>query len=84
MHKYHVRFSDLFAQLGLASDTQSVKNFIEKHAPIHDCVKLEDAVFWTASQATLLKEAILLDANWAQVVDQLDAALREKISLNAQ
>ena len=84
MHKHHVRFTDLFAQLGLAYDTQSVESFIEKNAPLHETVKLEDAAFWSASQATFLREAIVLDANWAEVVDQLDTALREKTTYSPQ
>ena len=39
-------------------------------------VLLADAPFWTPAQATLLREELLEDADWAEVIDQLNAALR--------
>ena len=38
---------------------------------------LADAFFWSPSQAELLREEILDDADWAEVVDQLDVLLRK-------
>lgn len=72
---YH-RFSELFAQLGLRSDPAGIQAFIGSHAPLAPGVLLADAPFWTAAQATLLREELLGDADWAEVVDQLNAALR--------
>ncbi len=72
---YH-RFSELFAQLGLASDDESIRSFIAEHRPLPGDVKLEDAAFWTPAQAQLLRETIADDADWAEVVDHLNAALR--------
>ena len=39
-------------------------------------VLLADAPFWTPSQATLLREELLEDADWAEVIDRLNSALR--------
>ncbi len=68
-------FSELFAQLGLANDEASIRQFIATHAPLPDAVRLEDAPFWSPSQADLLREERLDDADWAMVVDQLNVAL---------
>lgn len=70
------RFSDLFAQLGLPADEQAIRQFIASHGPLRADVLLADAPFWTASQAAFLKEEKLEDADWAELVDQLDLALR--------
>ena len=76
MNQSFHRFSELFAQLGLPSEDHEIRRFIQGHAPLAPGVKLEEADFWTPAQATLLKEAILHDGDWAEVVDQLNAALR--------
>ena len=70
------RFSELFKQLGLLADDASIASFLMQHAPLPGAVALEDAPFWTPAQATLLREEILRDADWAEVVDQLNQALR--------
>jgi hypothetical protein len=72
---YH-RLEELFDQLGLPSDTGSIYFFIVQNSPLNNGTRLEDAPFWTASQAAFLHEKIQLDANWAGVVDQLNVALR--------
>jgi hypothetical protein len=69
-------FSELFAQLGLPSDRESIDSFINAHAPVKADVQLADAPCWTPAQASLLREEILLDADWAETVDQLNLALR--------
>ena len=69
-------FSDLFAQLGLPADEQSIQQFIASHGPLGADILLADAPFWTPSQAAFLKEEKLEDADWAELVDQLDLALR--------
>lgn len=58
-------FSELFAQLGLPSDAQSMEALLDRHAP-----------FWSPSQATLLREELLEDGDWSSVVEQLNEALR--------
>ena len=69
-------FSELFAQLGLPADERAIRQFIAAHAPLRSDLDLADAPFWTASQAAFLKEEKLEDADWAEVVDQLNLALR--------
>lgn len=66
----------LFDQLGLASSESDIQSFIEKHSPIPDKTLLHEASCWTTSQATLLKELIEEDADWAEVVDEFDARMR--------
>jgi hypothetical protein len=68
-------FSELFVQLGLPEDEASIQSFIEAHSPIGADVRLADAPFWTDAQAALLREQFIADAEWAEVVDQLNLAL---------
>ncbi|MBL8471475.1 MAG: DUF2789 domain-containing protein [Rhodocyclaceae bacterium] len=68
--------TNLFAQLGLASDVESIDSFIETHSPLSREVLLEEASFWTSTQACFLREEILDDADWAEVIDELNARLR--------
>lgn len=67
---------NLFAQLGLASDPDAIERFIATHSPLPESVELADAPFWTTAQSAFLREEILEDADWAEVVDQLNASLR--------
>ena len=65
----------LFAQLGLSNSEEAMEAFVlNNHLPSE--VPLEKAAFWSAGQAQFLREAIEEDADWAEVVDQLDAMLR--------
>lgn len=76
MEKPFHRFSELFKQLGLPADEAGIARFLMQHAPLPGGQALEDAPFWTPAQAALLREEILRDADWAEVVDQLNEALR--------
>lgn len=67
---------NLFAQLGETSDEANINRFIEQHRPLADDVRLHKASFWSPSQACFLRESIVQDADWAEVVDTLDARLR--------
>ena len=69
-------FHELFEQLGLGSSPEEVRVFLETHAPLAHHLALPDAPFWTPSQAAFLREALLDDSDWAEVVDALNAALR--------
>lgn len=71
------RFSELFQQLGLPADEPSIRTFIAAHRPLAGTVPLHEAPFWTPAQAALLREQIVQDADWAEVVDQLNVALRD-------
>ena len=70
--------NNLFAQLGLASDESSIEQFIKTHRPLTTSLVLSDAPFWTSAQASFLREEILKDADWAEVIDQLNAKLHSK------
>lgn len=67
----------LFTQLGLDDSDEAIDKFIREHAPIPATVTLSEAPCWNESQRKLLAESIANDADWTQVVDQLDALLRK-------
>jgi hypothetical protein len=67
--------SSLFAQLGRANDEEAIAGFIETWRPLDGSVQLHEAAFWTPSQACFLREAIIEDAEWAEVVDALNSEL---------
>ena len=69
-------FHSLFDQLGLPSSESEIQRFIAEHRPLSETVALADASFWTPAQAQFLREEIREDADWAEVVDQLNLALR--------
>ena len=79
MDKFFHRFSELFAQLGLPNGEADIRAFIEQHSPLGDAMHLHEAPFWTSAQAALLREQLLVDADWAEVVDQLNLALRARL-----
>lgn len=69
-------FSELFRQLGLPADNAFIERFILEHRPLPEDVKISEASFWTDGQRDFLKKALLEDADWAPMVDQLNAELR--------
>jgi hypothetical protein len=68
---------NLFAQLGLPADAAAIRRFIATHGPLPAGVELHDASFWTPAQASFLREQILVDADWAEVIDELNGELTE-------
>lgn len=68
--------NSLFDQLGLGSTDEAIEDFINRNSPLPGNVELHKADFWNASQASFLKQVIEEDADWAEIVDQLDAMLR--------
>ncbi|MBS1158563.1 MAG: hypothetical protein H6R15_982 [Proteobacteria bacterium] len=70
--------SQLFAQLGQANDEQAIARFIEARRPLANGVQLHEAAFWTPAQACFLREAILDDADWAEVADELNGELHAR------
>ncbi len=70
--------STLFEQLGLPSDPHSIDDFIARHAPLPNEVRLADAPFWNDSQRALLRDEWIEDAEWAPIVDELNARLHEE------
>ncbi|MFL1547212.1 DUF2789 domain-containing protein [Pseudomonas sp. O39] len=67
----------LFKQLGLPDDPVSIEKFVAVHSPLKPELHLADAFFWTPSQSAFLREEILDDADWAEVVDELNVLLRK-------
>ncbi len=67
----------LFAQLGLAEDAESIERFIAQHSPLPGEVLLCDAPFWSESQASFLRKAWKSDDDWVPTVDTLDTLLRK-------
>jgi hypothetical protein len=68
--------NDLFDQLGLDSDDDSIEKFIAEHSLPED-VKLVDADFWTPQQSRFLKEEFIADDDWAPIVDELNVRLHK-------
>ncbi|WP_122565143.1 DUF2789 domain-containing protein [Pseudomonas viridiflava] len=67
----------LFKQLGLPDDALSIDQFIASHSPLKPDLRLADAFFWNEGQRQMLREEILEDADWAEVIDQLDVLMRK-------
>lgn len=66
----------LFEQLGLPGGPADIDRFVAEHRPLPETVRLADAPFWTPAQAQFLREEIAEDADWAEMVDQLNLLLR--------
>jgi hypothetical protein len=77
MELIEINMTSLFAQLGEASDAFSIEHFIDLHGAMSDATHLHEAAFWSPSQASFLCEAMVLDAAWAPVVDDLNAKLHQ-------
>ena len=70
--------TNLFAQLGLPSDEVAIESFIKTHRALTTSVALSEATYWTPAQAAFLREETLNDADWAEIIDQLNAKLHAK------
>ncbi len=68
----------LFDQLGLQSDEAALERFIEMHSPLATDVLLADAAFWSSAQASFLRDELIKDSDWVEVVDQLNVRLHSK------
>ncbi|MVW74455.1 DUF2789 domain-containing protein [Pseudomonas xionganensis] len=68
--------ANLFKQLGLDHEPAAIEAFIRRHSPLPERFELADAPFWSPAQAAFLREEILEDADWAEIVDQLNLQLR--------
>lgn len=75
MHQHGM--AELFEQLGLGSSAKEMKDFVNSHRQKRDTTPIYEASFWTASQSAFLRQAIEQDADWAELVDQLDVMLRD-------
>ncbi len=67
----------LFQQLGLRADPTSIEKFVSSHSPLKADLKLHEAFFWTPAQAAFLRDEIIEDADWAEVIDQLNEMLHK-------
>lgn len=67
---------NLFEQLGRPGSDADIARFVAAHRPLADDIRLADAPFWTPAQAQFLREEVADDADWAEVVDQLNLMLR--------
>jgi hypothetical protein len=76
MEKSQHTFSELFRQLGLPADKAYIEKFILDHKPLEPNIKISAAPFWTPAQKEFLLKALNEDADWAPMVDQLNAELR--------
>ena len=70
------RMESLFDQLGLVSSDDAIINFVKRHQLSAD-MAMEDALFWTPSQIQFINEAREQDADWVELVDELDALLHK-------
>lgn len=75
MDFHHHNLLNLFEQLGLPTEAHAVAHFIERHSPLPPAMPLADAPFWSPAQAAFLREEVLDDADWAEVVDELNVRL---------
>jgi hypothetical protein len=67
--------SNLFAQLGQPCDEPGIATFIAARQPLAGDIRLDEAAFWSASQALFLRQAIGDDADWAEVAEALNSEL---------
>lgn len=75
MHTSTIAMPQLFEQLGLGSSNLAIARFI-KHHHLPDDTKLQAATFWSKSQRQFINDSLQQDADWCEVIDQLDALLR--------
>ncbi|GLX77108.1 hypothetical protein tinsulaeT_04480 [Thalassotalea insulae] len=66
----------LFSQLGIDNKQGSIDKFIQRHRGIPAETSLAQAHFWNNAQAEFIKESLLEDSDWTEVIDSLDAMLR--------
>ncbi|MBB2494560.1 DUF2789 domain-containing protein [Aquipseudomonas ullengensis] len=70
----HHSLRTLFEQLGLPSSHEEIAAFIRDHH-LNEGENIAAAPFWSAAQASFLKEALQRDAEWAIQVDELAVSL---------
>lgn len=74
----HHNISELFAQLGLPNSSTEIGQFIDRHRPLSMTLSLSEAPFWNNSQINFLCEEWHADnGDWALLIDQLSASLRD-------
>lgn len=63
-----------FEQLGLPATAHDIDHFIATHQLPANTL-LARASFWTPAQASFIRDALLQDADWAEVADELATRL---------
>ncbi|HIF9370801.1 TPA: DUF2789 family protein [Photobacterium damselae] len=76
MEPFSHDISHLFKQLGMQSSQEFIEEFIATHH-LSTSEQLSDASFLHPAQKRFIKEAKEQDADWCEVIDQLDALLRK-------
>lgn len=66
--------TNLFLQLGLPAGKEEIAAFIRDHQLAED-VRVSEAPFWNDGQRQFLREQLVVDADWAIIVDELSEAL---------
>lgn len=66
----------LFEQLGLDNHPSEITQFIATHKLASD-MHLSQAPFWTSAQRSFIIEALEADAQWTELIEQLDTQLRK-------
>ena len=66
--------TNLFLQLGLPAEKAEIAAFIRDHQLAED-VRVSEAPFWNDGQRQFLREQLVVDADWAIIVDELSEAL---------
>ncbi len=67
--------NNLFEQLGLASSDKDIDLFISTHKPLLPQQRLDQASYWSPTQAAFLREALAGDSDWSEAVDELNVRL---------
>ncbi len=65
----------LFEQLGLPSSDNDIDHFIATHKPLPSQQRLDQASYWSPTQAAFLREALAADSDWSEAVDELNVRL---------
>ena len=66
--------TNLFLQLGLPAEKAQIAAFIRDHQLAED-VRVSEAPYWNDGQRQFLREQLVVDADWAIIVDELSEAL---------
>jgi hypothetical protein len=71
--------NDLVAQLGAGQQQpeQVIAYYRNTFGLLPGNVRLHEAAYWSAAQASFLRDALHDDAEWAGIADELNARLHE-------
>ncbi|MGF1726043.1 DUF2789 domain-containing protein [Photobacterium nomapromontoriensis] len=76
METFNHNLTALFSQLGLNNSHEFIETFLVQHQ-LAQHEQLSEASFWQPAQKRFIKESQEQDADWCEVIDQLDALLRK-------